>query len=123
MAIHKVLVVDDSATDRFYLQQMLESTGHEVSLLESGEACLEFAAQIMPDLIIMDIIMTGITGFQAARSLTKDPATSNIPIILTSGKLQVTDMAWAEKMGAKGCLQKPVDADELKQLMLKIVST
>lgn len=122
MAINKVLVVDDSATDRYFLQQILEASGYEVSLLESGEACIEFAGQIMPDLIIMDIIMTGITGFQAARSLTKDPATANIPIVLTSGKLQVTDLAWAEKMGAKGCLQKPVDAEELKQLILKIAT-
>jgi twitching motility two-component system response regulator PilH len=122
MAMSKVLVVDDSATDRYFLQQILEASGYEVSLLESGEACLEFAAQIKPDLIIMDIIMTGITGFQAARSLTKDPATANIPIVLTSGKLQVTDLAWAEKMGAKGCLQKPVDAEELKQIMLKIAT-
>jgi len=113
MAVQKVLVVDDSATDRFYLTEMLEEAGYTVATLESGEACVEQAAGVAPDLIIMDIIMTGLTGFQAARALTKNPETSGITILLTSGKLQVTDLAWAEKMGAKGCLQKPIDRDEL----------
>lgn len=120
MAIQKILIVDDSATDRFYLTEMLEGQGYDVIALESGEACVEKAAGIAPDLIIMDIIMTGLTGFQAARTLTKDPATASIPIILTSGKLQVTDLAWAEKMGAKGCLQKPINKDELSAIVSKL---
>jgi twitching motility two-component system response regulator PilH len=120
MAIQKILVVDDSATDRFYITEMLEGNGYDVVSLESGEACIENAAGIAPDLIIMDIIMTGITGFQAARTLTKDPATAGIPVILTSGKLQVTDLAWAEKMGAKGCLQKPIDKNQLIDIVTKL---
>lgn len=120
MAIHKILVVDDSATDRFYLTEMLETNGYTVVALESGEACIEQAEDIAPDLIVMDIIMTGITGFQAARTLTKDPATNTIPIILTSGKLQITDLAWAEKMGAKGCLQKPIEFKALLAIINKL---
>lgn len=120
MAISKVLIVDDSATDRFYITELLESENYQVMSLESGEACVERAASIMPDLIIMDIIMTGLTGFQAARSLAKDPATSKIPVILCSGKLQITDHAWAEKMGAKGCLLKPIQKDALKVLLAKL---
>ena len=120
MAIIKVLIVDDSATDRFYLTELLESQGYKVVTLESGEACVERAAEINPDLIIMDIIMTGLTGFQATRTLTKDPATAKIPIILCSGKLQVTDLAWAGKMGAKACVLKPVPVDELKAVISKL---
>jgi twitching motility two-component system response regulator PilH len=120
MAIQKILVVDDSATDRFYLTEMLELANYDVVALESGEACVENAASIAPDLIIMDIIMTGITGFQAARALTKDPATAAMPVVLTSGKLQVTDLAWAEKMGAKGCLQKPIKNEELMAIIAKL---
>jgi twitching motility two-component system response regulator PilH len=117
MAVNKILIVDDSATDRFYLTQLLEAEGFSVVSLESGEACVERAASIMPDLIIMDIIMTGLTGFQATRSLTKDPVTSKIPVILCSGKLQITDHSWAEKMGAKGCVLKPINKDEIKKLI------
>ncbi len=120
MVINKILIVDDSATDRFYLTELLEAEGYQVVALESGEACVERAASIAPDLVIMDIIMTGLTGFQAARSLTKDAATATIPVILCSGKLQVTDHAWAEKMGAKGCLLKPVQKNDLKTLIEKI---
>ena len=120
MAIIKVLIVEDSATDRFYLTELLEAQGYKVISLESGEACVERAAEIKPDLIIMDIIMTGLTGFQATRTLTKDPATSKIPVILCSGKLQVTDFAWAEKMGAKACVLKPVSVDELNAVIAKL---
>ena len=120
MAINKILIVDDSATDRFYLIELLEAEGYQVVALESGEACVESAASIAPDLIIMDIIMTGLTGFQATRSLTKDPVTANIPVILCSGKLQVTDHAWAEKMGAKGCLLKPVKTADLNAIINKL---
>ncbi|MES2500488.1 MAG: response regulator [Pseudomonadota bacterium] len=120
MAVNKILIVDDSATDRFYLTELLEAQGYQVIALESGEACVEKAAGIAPDLVIMDIIMTGLTGFQATRSLTKDALTAKIPVILCSGKLQVTDHAWAEKMGAKACILKPVQKDELKALIDKI---
>ena len=120
MAINKILIVDDSATDRFYLTELLESDGYQVISLESGEACVERAASIAPDLVIMDIIMTGLTGFQATRSLTKDPATAKLPVILCSGKLQVTDLAWAEKMGAKACLQKPIQKADLKAMIDKL---
>ena len=120
MAIRKILIVDDSATDRFYLTDMLEAEGYQIIGLESGEACIERAAEIAPDLIIMDIIMTGLTGFQATRTLTKDPATANIPVILCSGKLQVTDHAWAEKMGAKTCVIKPISKADLTAIIDKL---
>jgi len=120
MAINKILVVDDSLTDRFYLTELLEGAGYEVVALESGEACVEKAADIKPDLIIMDIIMTGLSGFQATRSLSKDPVTAKIPVILCSGKLQVTDLSWASKMGAKDCIQKPISIDDLNACIAKL---
>ncbi|MEE9331746.1 MAG: response regulator [Methylophilaceae bacterium] len=120
MAITKVLIVDDSTTDRFYLIALLEGEGFQVVALESGEACVEKALDIRPDLIIMDIIMPGLSGFQATRTLSKNPATTNIPVILCSGKLQVTDQAWAEKMGAKDCIQKPIAIEALKVLIAKL---
>ena len=120
MAIRKIIVVDDSATDRFYMTELLESEGYEVITLESGEACVERTAVIMPDLVIMDIIMTGLTGFQATRALTKDPVTSKIPVILCSGKLQVTDQAWALKMGAVACMVKPLEKSELLAKIAKL---
>lgn len=115
MAINKILIVDDSTTDRFYLTALLETEGFQVVGLESGEACVEQAVDIKPDLIIMDIIMTGLSGFQATRLLSRDPATAMVPIFLCSGKLQVTDLTWAAKMGAKGCLLKPITIEDLRE--------
>lgn len=120
MAIEKVLIVDDSTTDRFYLTELLENEGFQVIALESGEACVEKASEIKPDLIIMDIIMTGLSGFQATRSLSKDPQTADIPVVLCSGKLQITDHTWAAKMGAKDCIQKPIELAGLKAIIEKL---
>lgn len=120
MAIQKILVVDDSATDRFYLTEIFERFGYKVEQLESGDECLAKVESIKPDLVIMDIIMPGTTGFQAARSISRNPATSHIPIILCTGKKQPTDEAWAKKMGALECLAKPVDETFLLDFISKL---
>jgi twitching motility two-component system response regulator PilH len=120
MDVNKILIVDDSTTDRFYLTELLEGEGFQVVALESGDACVEQASEIQPDLIIMDIIMTGLSGFQATRVLSKDPETAGIPIFLCSGKLQVTDLSWAAKMGAKDCILKPITIEDLKARLAKL---
>lgn len=102
MAIQTILVVDDSATDRFFLTELLETAGYTVIGAESGEECLAKVAAKQPDLILCDVSMPGLTWvFQVTRTLTKDPSTSHIPVILCTGKSQATDLAWALKMGAK----------------------
>ncbi|HSH54412.1 MAG TPA: response regulator [Methylotenera sp.] len=117
MAIQKILVVDDSATDRFFLTELLETAGFQVVGAESGEECLAKVAANPPDLVLMDVVMPGLTGFQVTRTLTKDAATTNIPVILCTGKSQATDLAWALKMGAKACVTKPVVGADLLALI------
>jgi twitching motility two-component system response regulator PilH len=117
MAIQNILVVDDSATDRFFLTELLETAGFTVTGAESGEECLAKVASNPPDLVLMDVVMPGLTGFQVTRTLTKDAATSNIPVILCTGKSQATDLAWAMKMGAKACVTKPVVGADLLALI------
>jgi len=117
MAVNKILVVDDSATDRLYLTEMLEKAGFTVITAETGEESLIKAEAELPDFIVMDVIMPGMTGFQATRSLSKNPKTAHIPVVVCSGKSQETDKAWALKMGARDCLPKPVvEADLLAQI-------
>ncbi|HEY0843341.1 response regulator [Methylotenera sp.] len=114
MAIQTILVVDDSATDRFFLTEMLETAGYRVVGAESGEECLAKVGTNPPDLVLCDVVMPGLTGFQVTRTLTKNPATAHIPVVLCTGKSQATDLAWALKMGAKACVTKPVvEADLL----------
>jgi twitching motility two-component system response regulator PilH len=117
MAIQNILVVDDSATDRFFLTELLETAGFTVTGAESGEECLAKVASNPPDLVLMDVVMPGLTGFQVTRTLTKDAATSNIPVILCTGKSQATDLAWAMKMGAKACVTNPVVGADLLALI------
>lgn len=113
MAIKKILVVDDSATDRFYLTEMLETAGFSVTTAENGEECLARVDADMPDLVVMDVIMPGLNGFQTTRALSKNPQTSHIPVIMCTGKEQATDRMWALRQGAKDCVIKPVVAEEL----------
>lgn len=117
MTIQNILVVDDSATDRFFLTELLETAGYTVTGAESGEECLAKVAETPPDLILCDVVMPGLTGFQVTRALTKEAATANIPVILCTGKSQATDLAWALKMGAKACITKPVVSAELLALI------
>lgn len=113
MAIQRILVVDDSETDRLFLTEMLEKAGYSVLTAENGEECLAKVDTDMPDLVIMDVIMPGLNGFQATRALSKNPATAHIPVIMCTGKEQATDRLWALRQGAKDCVIKPVVTEEL----------
>ena len=113
MAIEKILVVDDSATDRLYLTEMLQQAGFNVITAENGEECLTTVDAEQPDMVLMDVVMPGLNGFQATRALSKNPATAHIPVIMCTGKEQATDRLWALRQGAKDCVIKPVSVEEL----------
>ena len=109
----KILVVDDSPTEVHVLQTILEKNGHEVIVADSGEAGIEKAKETLPDLVLMDVVMPGMNGFQATRSISKNPQTQHIPIIIVTTKDQETDRVWGMRQGAKDYITKPVDEAEL----------
>ena len=109
----KILVVDDSPTEVHVLQTILEKNGHEVIVADSGEAGIEKAKNAMPDLVLMDVVMPGMNGFQATRKLTKDPQTASIPVIMITTKDQETDKIWGMRQGAVEYMVKPVDEQQL----------
>jgi twitching motility two-component system response regulator PilH len=113
MAIKKILVVDDSATERHILGEILTKHGFEVSFAESGEMGVAKAKQDKPDLVLMDVVMPGLNGFQATRAITRDPEIQQIPVLLCTTKDQETDKIWGLRQGAKDYLVKPVNAAEL----------
>jgi len=113
MAIHRVLIVDDSPTERYYLSDILRRNGFEVSTAENGEEGIAKARAEKPDLILMDVVMPGQNGFQATRSLSRDPGTKDIPVILCTTKDQETDKMWGMRQGALAYLVKPVQAEDL----------
>lgn len=113
MAIRKILVVDDSPTERFFFAQVLAKNGYQVITAESGEEGIAKAKEERPDLIVMDVVMPGINGFQATRAISRDDATKHIPIIMCTSKSQETDKIWGMRQGAKEYLVKPIDQAEL----------
>ncbi len=86
MAIQKILVVDDSPTERYFLTDILVKNGFSVSTAENGEEALLKIKADKPQLILMDIVMPGQNGFQVTRSITRDPETQDIPIIICTSK-------------------------------------
>lgn len=108
-----ILIVDDSPTDVKVLSGMLERAGYRVSSAANAEAGLNLARETHPDLIVMDVIMPGMNGFQATRTLSKDPETSAIPVIIVTTKGMETDRVWGIRQGAKDFLVKPVGEQEL----------
>ena len=113
MPIKNVLVVDDSPTDRQYLSDILTKNGFKVATAENAEDALVKVKQARPDLVLMDVVMPGQSGFQATRALARDEATKNIPVIICTSKSQETDKNWGMKQGARDYLVKPVAAADL----------
>ena len=110
-----ILIVDDSPTETHILSTILEKHGFTVSTADSGEIGVEKAKSEKPDLILMDVVMPGMNGFQASRQISTDPETSNIPIIIVSTKDQETDRMWGLRQGAKDYVTKPAQEKELMQ--------
>jgi twitching motility two-component system response regulator PilH len=108
-----ILIVDDSPTDVKVLSGMLERAGHRVTSAASAETGIDLAKAARPDLILMDVIMPGMNGFQATRSLSRDPDTSEIPVIIVTTKGMETDRVWGLRQGAKDFIVKPVNEKDL----------
>ncbi|MFT6733559.1 MAG: twitching motility two-component system response regulator PilH [Polaribacter sp.] len=109
----KILIVDDSPTETHILTQMLDKNGYQVVTAESGESGVEVAKKELPDLVLMDVVMPGINGFQATRQLKKETTTAHIPVVIVTTKDQETDKIWGMRQGAKDYLTKPVQEESL----------
>ena len=109
----KVLIVDDSPTEVHVLKTFLEKNGHDVGVAESGEEGLVAAKDMLPDVILMDVVMPGMNGFQATRQLSQQPETSDIPVVIVTTKDQETDKVWAKRQGAVDYIVKPVQEKAL----------
>ncbi|MET4569932.1 response regulator [Rhodanobacter soli] len=108
-----VLVVDDSATIRAVLGKMLAQNGHVVLKAADGESALEIARTERPDLIFLDIVMPGMSGFAVLRALRHDLLTRDIPIVMISGNLQATEQFYVQRFGADDFMKKPFGRSEV----------
>ncbi|GHU26652.1 response regulator [Betaproteobacteria bacterium] len=113
MPVKTILVVDDSPTERHVLSELLTRNGYRVITAVNGEEGVEKARQHQPNLILMDVVMPGLNGYQATRTLTRDETTKHIPVIVCTSKGQETDRIWGLRQGALDYLVKPVNAQDL----------
>ena len=110
----KVLIVDDSPAHVLTLKKLVEQWGHETLVAVNGDEALEIARQNQPNVILMDVIMPGMSGFQTARKLFKDQVTHGIPVIFVSIRDGETDRVWGMRQGATAYVTKPVNPELLK---------
>jgi len=118
----KVLVIDDSPTEVHVLQTLLERNGYEVVVANSGEEGIVVAKEALPDVILMDVVMPGMNGFQATRQLSKQPETEKTPVIIVTTKDQETDKVWAKRQGAADYIVKPVQEKALLESLNRVLA-
>lgn len=117
----RILVVDDSPSQAMGMKRIIEKLGHEALAAEDGAAGVEAAKKELPDLILMDVVMPNLNGFQATRLISKEPSTAHIPIVLVTTKDQETDRVWGLRQGAKAYLTKPFNEAALVKLIQELL--
>ncbi len=117
----RVLVVDDSATIRAVLGKMLGQDGYEVLKAADGESALTLARNERPDLIFLDIVLPGVSGFSVLRALRHDPPTAHIPIVMISGNVQATEQFYVQRYGADDFMKKPFGRAEVFERIRQLV--
>ena len=109
----KILIVDDSPTEMFRFKEILAKHGFEVIEATNGADGITLAQAELPDLVLMDVVMPVVNGFQATRQIARGAATKHIPIVIVSTKDQETDRVWGKRQGACDYLTKPIDENQL----------
>jgi twitching motility two-component system response regulator PilH len=111
--IRKILVVDDSPTERFFLADLLARKGYTVITAENGDEAVSKIKAERPSLVLMDVVMPGASGYQVTRALARDPETQAIPVVICTSKSNETDRIWGLRQGARDYLIKPIRPEEL----------
>ena len=117
----RILIVDDSPSQLLGMTRIVEKLGHQVFTAEDGAAGVAAAKKEIPDLVLMDVVMPNLNGFQATRFISKDPATAHIPVVLVTTKDQETDRVWGMRQGAKAYITKPFDESQLEAVIKEML--
>lgn len=118
-----MLIVDDSPTVVEHVSKLLVQNGFETSSAATAEQGIARARELRPDLILMDVVFPGMSGFQATRRINRDPATARIPVIILSVRNMDSDRVWGLRQGAREYLTKPCKAHELIEAVRRNVAT
>ena len=109
----RILIVDDSPTETFRFKEILTKHGYDVLEASNGADGVTLAKAEQPDLVLMDVVMPGVNGFQATRQITRDEDTKHIPVVIVSTKDQATDRVGGKRQGAIDYLIKPIEEKQL----------
>lgn len=113
----RILIVDDSPSQQLGMKRIIEKLGHQALTADDGAAGVALAKSEKPDLVLMDVVMPNLNGFQATRQISKDPETAHIPVVLVTTKDQETDKVWGMRQGAKAYLAKPFNEAALVKVI------
>lgn len=116
-----VLIVDDSKTERELMARAVQFAGFSVVFAEDGSEALEKAKASQPALILMDVVMPNLNGFNATRQLKADAATKHIPVVLVTTKSAESDKFWGKKQGADDHVCKPFQHNALVDIIRRYV--
>ncbi len=117
----QALIVDDSSTERQILTGFLQELGITVITAASGEEALEKLEQNIPDLVVLDVVLPGKSGFETCREIKSGKNTQKIPIIMCSTKGSEMDKFWGMKQGADAYIPKPVDKEQFCSTVKKLM--
>ena len=120
MSVKKILVATASPDEQLFIRGALENEGHEVLLADTGKDALAIAIEKLPDLVLMDVVLPGLNGFQTTRKLTSNENTQTIPVVLMDKELNETNKKWGFKQGATDYVEKCKSKEELLELVFQM---
>lgn len=117
----RILIVDDSPTETYRFRDILTRHGYQVLEATNGADGVTLAQAEQPDLVLMDVVMPGVNGFQATRQICRGEQTKHIPVVIVSTKDQATDRIWGKRQGAREYLTKPIDENQLIEVIQQYI--
>lgn len=118
----KILVIEDNEQNLYLIRYILENCGHEVSSAMDGKEGIELAATLLPDLILLDIQLPVMDGYDVARALRQNPALADTPIIAVTSYAMPGDKEKAMEAGCTGYIEKPIDPDNFDKQVEEYLS-
>lgn len=116
-----ILIADDTASEAALMASVVQKLGHVAQTVSDGETCISTAKSLKPALILLDVVMPKMDGFNTCRKIKKDTDLAKTPIIMVTSKNQDSDKFWAEKQGANRFITKPFSPDDLAEAIKAFV--